>query len=254
MTGFIMKIKHAFASAFILLLVWQLAAVCIGHEMLLPSPFSVLRELLTLLSTQIFWQTASTTLARVVISFIFGCTVGIAVSVLMYLSRIANVVFSPLISIIRATPVASFIMLTLLWLNHSAAPVFIAVLVVIPVITGNVNQGILHTDNELLEMAKLFKLGKFRTLTLIYVPSVLPYFYSACATSFGMAWKSAVAAEVLCVPKNAIGTQLYYSKIYLETPTLFAWTAVIIVMSYIPELFAAFIAKKFRYGLEGIKK
>ena len=77
--------------------------------------------------------------------------------------------------------------------------------------------------------------GRGKTLRLIYLPSVRPYFVSGCATGLGLAWKAGVAAEVLCQPKLAIGTQLYRAKITLETPDLFAWTAVVIVLSFVLE-------------------
>ena len=76
----------------------------------------------------------------------------------------------------------------------------------------------------------------------LYIPSLAPYFLAACKSSLGMAWKAGIAAEVLAVPKNAIGTELYYAKTYLETPTMFAWTLVIILLSIIFEkLFVWFI-------------
>ena len=64
---------------------------------------------------------------------------------------------------------------------------------------------------------------------------MLPYFASGCATGLGLAWKAGVAAEVLCQPKLAIGTQLYRAKITLETPDLFAWTLVVIALSFVLE-------------------
>jgi NitT/TauT family transport system permease protein len=63
-----------------------------------------------------------------------------------------------------------------------------------------------------------------------------------------MAWKAGIAAEVLTVPKQAIGTEIYFSKLWFETPTLFAWTIVIIILSYVIEklliLAISMIAKK----------
>ena len=33
-----------------------------------------------------------------------------------------------------------------------------------------------------------------------------------------------MAAEVLCLPSTALGTEIYQTKYYLEIPELFAWT------------------------------
>ena len=108
-------------------------------------------------------------------------------------------------------------------------------LMVLPVLWGNVCKGISQTDGQLLEAARAYRFGRWKTLRLVYVPSVLPYFASGCATGLGLAWKAGVAAEVLCQPRLAIGTQVYRAKITLETPDLFAWTAVVIVLSFLLE-------------------
>jgi NitT/TauT family transport system permease protein len=116
---------------------------------------------------------------------------------------------------------------------------------VIPIVWGSLCTAITETDKDLLEMAKLYRFGTTKTIRLIYVPSALPLFKSACNTSIGLSWKSGIAAEVLCLPRFSVGTYLYYSKIYLETPSLFAWTAVVIILSFaLEKLFGYFFKKR----------
>ena len=146
-------------------------------------------------------------------------------------SRWCDLLLSPAIRVIRATPVASFILLVLLWTGRNTVSVIIAALMVLPVVWGNLSRGIQETDPQLLEMAKAYRFSSFKTIRLIYIPSLHPYFLSAITTAMGLAWKSGVAAEVLCLPKQAIGTQIYNTKLYLEIPDLFAWTVVVILLS-----------------------
>ena len=150
-------------------------------------------------------------------------------------SRIADAVLSPVIRVVRATPVASFIILLLLWVVKTKVPAVVSCLVVIPVIWENVSAGIKGTDPLLLEMAEAYTFGRLKTWRYIYLPSVRPHLLSGISNALGLAWKSGVAAEVLCVPKLAIGTQIYNSKLYLETAELFAWTIVVIILSMIFE-------------------
>ena len=84
-------------------------------------------------------------------------------------------------------------------------------------------------------MAAVYGMPRRRRLTAITVPSVMPYFMAACRSALGMAWKAGVAAEVIGVTRNSVGRELYYAKIYLETADLFAWTAVVVVMSLLLE-------------------
>jgi len=65
----------------------------------------------------------------------------------------------------------------------------------------------------------------------VYLPQVLPYFRSACGSALGLCWKSGIAAEVIGMPDGSIGEQLQQAKIYLNTPDLFAWTLVILLLS-----------------------
>jgi len=143
--------------------------------------------------------------------------------------------FSPLISLIKSTPVASFIILVLIWVGRDILPSVIVLLMALPVVWANVSEGIARTDPLLLEMAQVFRFSRYKTLRRIYIPSLMPYFLSACRSCLGLAWKAGVAAEVLCTPRDSIGKLLFESKIYYDTTGIFAHTLVIIVLSIVIE-------------------
>ena len=155
--------------------------------------------------------------------------------VICAVSKTADALLSPLFSVIKATPVASFIILALVWINKELIPVFISALMVLPVIHGNVREGIISTDRELLEMAKIFGFSRKQKLSRIYLPSVAPYLTAGVKTCLGLAWKAGVASEVLCFAAYSIGNKLYQAKVYLETADMFAWTVTVIVISIIIE-------------------
>ena len=217
------------------LVVWQLAALAVDTDLLLPGPWTVARTLAAQLVTARFWQITALTLARIFAGLLAGVVLGTLIAVLTCASRWCDRLLSPLVRVIRATPVASFILLVLLWVYTGRVPGVISALMVLPVIWGNVSRGIRETDPQLLELAAAYRFGKRKTLTLIYVPSAAPYFTAGVETSLGLAWKAGVAAEVLCHPKLAIGTQVYYARLNLETPELFAWTLVVILLSLLLE-------------------
>ena len=222
--------------------VWQLGAFAIdlalegkGNELLLPYPLTVAKTLLLLAENADFWLTALYSLLRVLAGMALGTAAGLLLAVLTCFSPLADDLISPAIRVIRATPVASFILLVLLWVYRDWVPVVIAALMVLPVVWGNVSRGIREVDVQLLELAKAYRFSRGKTLRLIYLPSLHPYVISAITTSMGLAWKSGVAAEVLCLPKTSIGTQIFYTKYYLEVPQLFAWTVVVVTMSLVME-------------------
>ena len=123
---------------------------------------------------------------------------------------------------------------------------------VVPVIWGNVEKGIRETDRRLLEMATVFRMGRWRTLLHVHIPAVMPYFLTACTTGLGFAWKSGIAAEVICRPDDSLGRLLQTAKMHLETAEVFAYTAVAVVLSMLLERLLLAAARRFgrRYNVE----
>ena len=215
--------------------VWQLAAAAVGRELLLPGPLAVGRALLALAGTADLWLSALATLARVFLGLAWGTAAGTALAFLTHFSPWADRILSPAVRVVRATPVVSFILLVYLWVARSAIPWVIAGLMVLPVVWGSLTAGLGSLDRKLLEMAHAYRLSRLKTLRLVYLPALRPHFSAGVLTAFGLAWKSGVAAEVLCPPNRAIGSRIQQAKLALETPELFAWTLVIVALSLLLE-------------------
>lgn len=229
------RLLRGAAAAVFWCLIWQGAALLVDLPLLLPGPIQVGKRLLDMGTEPEFWQAACLTLGRVVSGFFLGGAAGFLLAVCTYHSVLLDVLLAPAVRVVRAAPVASFILLCMLWLKSGVVPAFIAGLMALPIVWENVSQGLCTVDPQLLEMARLFGMSRGKTFFLIQLPSAFGYFRVACVTSMGMAFKSGVAAEVLCQPRQAVGTQLYYSKIYLETDALFALTVVVVLLSIITE-------------------
>jgi len=234
---------------------WQLVALLVDHsvngrgnELLLPYPATVLTALVRLAGAAPFWGTVASSLGRILAGMIVGTLAGAVLAVLTCAFRLCDRLLSPAIRVIRATPVASFILLILLWTDRNFVPAIIAGLMVLPVVWANLARGIRETDPQLLEFSRAYRFSPPKTVKLIYLPSLRPYFLSAVTTAMGLAWKSGVAAEVLCIPKEAIGTQIYNSKLYLEIPDLFAWTAVVVALSLILERLIRVVLDRWKGG------
>ena len=247
-----MKVKKAFMSigksiavALFWIAVWGIVSFRVNSEFLLPSPTTVAKALYELALSAEFWTIAALSLVRVVLAILFSLVIGTALAVITSRIALFDTLLSPVIGVIKSTPVASFIILALLWIERDLLPVFITALIVVPIVWSNVSEGIRSTDKSLMDVAKVYKFSPLKKLMRLYVPSVAPFFMAACRSSLGMAWKAGISAEILSTPQKAIGTELYFSKTYLETPTLFAWTLVVIVLSII-------IEKLFVFGIEAM--
>lgn len=215
--------------------VWQLAALWVGRDLLLPSPLSVVRSLAALAATGNFWLAAIASLGRIFGGLALGCFLGGLLAALTYRFRWGEYILAPAIRVIRATPVVCFILLLYLWVNRTRIPGVVSALMVLPVIWGNLDAGLRSTDGQLLELARAYRFSRWKTVRLVYLPSLQPHLRSAAATAMGLAWKSGVAAEVLCLPRLGIGAQISRAKQTFETADLFAWTAVVILLSLLME-------------------
>ena len=191
---------------------WQAASVCIGQKLILVSPLEVCGALLALLPTADFWQTAAFSAGRIIGGFLLALALGLVLAALAAALRWVEVLLRPLMLTIKSIPVASFIILALMWLRSAGnLAVFISFLMVLPVVYTNTLAGIRETDARLLEMAAVFR-----------VPP---------AKGLGLCWKSGVAAEVIGITSGSIGEALYNAKILFSTAELLAWTVVIVLLS-----------------------
>ena len=217
------------------LAVWWIAAVAVNQTILIPTPWHVLQTLWGLMSAAAFWKAVGLSLLRICAGFTAALVTGTLLAAITVRCAWLRALVAPLLQIVRAAPVASFIILTLVWIATDAVPIFIAFLMVLPIVWVNVEEGLRRVDPRLKEVAAVYHLSRFKTLTKITAPSVMPFFLTACVNGLGFAWKSGIAAEVICLPALSIGRRLHSAKQTLETPEVFAWTVVVVVLSMVLE-------------------
>ena len=217
------------------LVLWAALAARIDQPLLLPTPVSVLQRLAALIPDPLFIQSLGATLLRTLLAYGLGIACAVLLGILCVKCRMIELLLSPLLSAIRATPVTSFIVLALVWLSSPRVPVLTGFLMTLPVVYSALVQAIRAIDPKLMEMARMYGLGRRKTLVHVVIPSVLPAFVQSCLAAIGLCWKAVVAAEVIGVPKLAVGSRIYESKIYLETDSLLAWTLTIVLLSVLLE-------------------
>lgn len=217
------------------LAVWQAAALLVDQKILLASPFSVFKRLATIWFVDGFIDTIWFSFSRIVGGFLFALILGILMAVAAGKFKFFEILFWPFMITVKSVPVASFIVISLIWLSSRQLSVFISFLMVLPIIYTNVLNGIKNTDKQITEMADLFHMRWHRRILYIWLPHIKPFLLSACSVALGLSWKAGIAAEVIGIPDGSIGEMLYEAKIYLNTTDLFAWTVIIILISILFE-------------------
>ena len=213
------------------LVVWQAAAVAVGSRIILVGPAEVVERLAELAGTQEFWGAVGVSLARIAAGFALAVVAGVALAAASGRRRAVRTLLAPLVGAVKAAPVASFVILVLIWVPSRRLSVIISFLMAMPIVYTNVLEGIDQTDPALLEMADVFGVRGLRRAATVYASEVAPYLRAGVSLAVGLSWKSGIAAEVIGLPDPSIGINLYESKVYLDTPDLFAWTLAIVLLS-----------------------
>jgi len=223
------------------LALWQGLSMLVGLEYFLPSVPKTAAKLFSLIVTARFWRIAALTLLRVLTGLFSGIFLGALLAVLCHKLPFVNSLLSPIISVIKATPVATFIVLLWIMMSGTSLAILIAVLMVLPIVWQNLMDGFHSIDGQLEEVAYVFGFSLSKRIRLIIFPALKKYLAPAVITSVGLAWKSEIAAEIIAYTKNSVGQMINDAKYNLDTAEVFAWTAVIITFSILLERVAVFL-------------
>ena len=230
------------------LCVWEAGAYFLNQPLFLPKVTTVLQTLFRLIVTKNALGTAVLSLLRILEGYLFGVLLGILLAIVCSFVPLLQDLFTPVLTVIRSTPVASFIMLLWLILGNKNLPVAIALLMVLPVVYANLYAGIAEIPKDLSEVCLVYQFSPWKRFTFLYYPSVMPYLSPALVGALGLAWKAGVAAEVLAHTPLSIGNEIYLSKAYLEIEELYAWTLLVVLMSLLLEKIMRQLLKKWQKG------
>ncbi len=226
------------------LLAWQLLAQLIHNHIVLVGPWETLEALGQLIPSSDFWLSIAHSFQKISLGFLIAFLSGIILGSGAYRFPWLQEFLEPVMVLMRSIPVASFVILALIWIGSGNLAVLIYFIVVLPMIYVNTLSGLKSTDKKLLEMAAVFRIPLWKKIRFIYLPALLPFLMNGCRMALGMSWKSGVAAEVIGLPSVSVGERLYMSKIYLETADLFAWTFTIIIVSTLSEHIFLFLLSR----------
>lgn len=222
-------------AALLALTFWEIAALLIHQRILLVTPVAVARRLCTIWRVEGFARAIWFSFYHIAGGFLLGLILGCLLAYLAAKHPVVETLLWPWMATIKSVPVASFVVICLIWLSARNLSVFISFLIVIPIIYQNVLEGLRAENREMQEAATVFQLPWRKRFRYIELPKLRPFLLSACRVTTGMAWKAGIAAEIIGVPNGSIGKMLYTAKIYLDTDDLLAWTVIIVVISVVAE-------------------
>ena len=224
------KVLKIIISLFSILIIWEILALLVNDGYFLPDVLETAMALKDILLGGAFFKVVFTAIYRVILGLLLGIILGTLLAAICHKFDLINTLISPIISIMKATPVACIIVLLWIRLNYTEIAVFVVVLMVLPIIWQNVYDGLRAIDKGLCEVADVFELTAVERLKVLVIPSVLSYLLPAIVTSVGLAWKAEVAAEIMT--NSNMGRLIYdFKTVSFDTASIFAWTVVIVTFS-----------------------
>lgn len=242
-----MKKKSIFKQFIIIavwLLLWQIVSMQTGLDLLLAGPVDVFRALWEQVRTGNFYFVAGYSFIKITAGFLAAFGLACIFGFLSGHFRLLEQFLMPPVQVMKALPAASFIILLLIWFGSANVAVWIAGIVVFPVIYTAVIEGIHQRDSGLWEMAAVFRIPPQRRIRCIVIPQLMPFLTAGLESSLGLCWKAGVSAEVIGLVRGSIGEQLYFAKLYLLTADLFAWSLLVVLLSFCFERLFLLIIQK----------
>lgn len=245
MQASIMKNKRIWIGLLFLafwIVLWELCSTFIDLSFAVPHPiptFKVLLEMLLPIKdptvTLHFWITVISSAARILLGFILGIIAGLILFLISSKIQWLDIGIRQLMVAIKATPVASFIMVLWILIGRDSVPIAIALLMVAPIVYQSIYDGYRQLDPSLNEMLATFRVPLTRRMRIFIIPQLVRYISPALLSAAGLAWKAGIAAEIIAYTKNSIGRELSDAKSFFEGEALFAWTIAVILLSLLLE-------------------
>lgn len=215
--------------------VWFALAALVGNELLFANPLETARALAHSFTEGRFWEAVGATTARILVTGAASAVAGAAAGALAHRFRWFRQLMAPALQVMKSAPVACVIVIVLVAWGSAGALITIVAFVAFPPFYVGMMQALDERPRDTEEVLRLAGVSRWRRFACCAWPAALPYFRQASKTAVALAWRAGITAELLCLPLGSIGSQVYASKLTLDSGQLLAWTIVVMVLSWLTE-------------------
>jgi NitT/TauT family transport system permease protein len=223
------------ALALLLLAVWWLVSLTVPSYVL-PRPDRVFARIVQLTQSGDLIGNLMTTLGRVCVGFLIAVVIGVPGGILLGSHRMLGTFFEPVLPVLNTVSSAIWAIFAVVWFGLSPlTPIFVVLMTAFPLIMTNVWQGTQAVNADYVELARALRFSRAKTLVKIYLPSILPYFFSGARLAFGFGWRVSLVAETLGA-SSGVGYRLKQASDLIQIDQVFAWTIVQVAMMLVIEI------------------
>ena len=225
-----MKKEHVF-SVCLLLIFWQIAAVSVSNDILIPYPLETLSRTFSLFQSGAFYLAVGSTLLRVARGFLLSFLTALAISILSERFPVFHRLITPVLVITKTIPNISYIVVALIWLGAEGAVSAVSFMILFPVFANAFTNRLTGTEPALRDAEWIYPETFLYRLKYRILPDLVPEMLATGKTAAGLGLKVGIMAEILGQVRSGIGRSMNYSRLNLDTAGIVAWTIVIILLS-----------------------
>ncbi len=219
----------------ILIVLWIIVALAINSKFILPYPWEVFGEMVALFTRAEFYSAVLSTTIRSIIGFIISGVLALALAVLAFVKPAVYTATSPLVTVLRAVPTMSIILLFYIWFSQSVTPVVVGFLITFPLLYEGFHNTLTSTDERLLEMSKVYGVGIKKQISSLYLPLCRNGMLSTMKSGISLNLKVVISAEVMANTVKSLGFYMQVAQYKTAIAELFAWTLVAVLLSFLLE-------------------
>ncbi len=209
--------------------VWWLSSLSVPHY-ILPGPTRVWEALQIITGNGDLWGNLGITFWRVAVGFVFATLVGLPFGIVLGANRRAGDFFEPVIPVLNTVSSAIWAIFAIIWFGISnATTIFVVFMTAMPLIITNVWQGTRTVNADFIELAQVLRMPDWKVMSKIYLPTILPYFFSGARLAFGFGWRVSLVAETIG-SSSGVGYRLRQAADLIRTDQVFAWTLTLVIM------------------------
>jgi NitT/TauT family transport system permease protein len=222
-------IAQRLALAAVMIGIWWLSSLSVPHY-ILPGPARVWDALRLIEANGDLWNNLGITLWRVAVGFVVAALIGLPFGIVLGANRRAGEFFEPVIPVLNTVSSAIWAIFAIIWFGISdATTIFVVFMTAMPLIITNVWQGTRAVNPDFIELAQVLRMPRWKVMTKIYLPTILPYFFSGARLAFGFSWRVSLVAETIG-SSSGVGYRLRQAADLIRTDQVFAWTLTMVVM------------------------
>jgi NitT/TauT family transport system permease protein len=209
--------------------IWWFSSLSVPHY-ILPGPARVWEALKLITANGDLWSNLAITLWRVTVGFVVAALVGLPLGVLLGANKRAGEFFEPVLPVLNTVSSAIWAIFAIIWFGISnATTIFVVFMTAMPLIITNVWQGTRTVNADFIELAQVLRMPDWKVMTKIYLPTILPYFFSGARLAFGFGWRVSLVAETIG-SSSGVGYRLRQAADLIRTDQVFAWTLTLVIM------------------------